>query len=673
VREDLGEAVLEIRTDDRRYTRGIRKAHGEARRLDSGFDRVGTSVAGVATRVIALGGISLGGSVLVQGIIRARMELDRIDNTLQAGTGSREAAAAEFRFIADESQRLGFDLATAAGQFAQLTAAARGTELQGQAARDIFTAVSEASVVMGLSADQTGGALTAIQQIISKGTVSAEELRGQLGERLPGAFQIAARALGVTTQELGEMLQRGEVMAEDLLPKLAIELRRTFGPQVPAAVKTMRAEFARLRNEVTLLAGMLGAGAGDGLTPAAAGAADGLRALRSVASEMQDEDGIINWAAASAAAIVGLADIARNSSFVLDTIFESTGRTLGAAAAAARLAMEGDDEGVQSVWAAYSEDMQELEERIQNFDAEAFRRRLREQLSRGASLELIDTSLLPQRRDVEDPLRKIDTSGFDDLKRDQGQINEVFREAERIISATRTPVEAYAIEVRRLSEFLQAGLIDQETFNRAVEAAGQEYADAQDEAETATERMSVFAEEAARSIQGHFADFLFDPFDEGVKGMLEGFATALQRMVAEAAAAELLDALVGDSGGEGGGFAAAIGNAIAGAFGGKRAAGGPVSAGRAYLVGEQGPEVIVPRSAGTVVPNGRVGGGGTSVQVIDQRGAGAPPVDVQKQMVNGQEQVRLMVRSEVNSMFADGAIDQNFRASGFSIRRRGMR
>jgi hypothetical protein len=41
---------------------------------------------------------------------------------------------------------------------------------------------------------------------------------------------------------------------------------------------------------------------------------------------------------------------------------------------------------------------------------------------------------------------------------------------------------------------------------------------------------------------------------------------------------------------------------------GFRAAGGPVSAGGAYVVGEQGPEMFVPRSAGTIVPNGAGGG-----------------------------------------------------------------
>jgi hypothetical protein len=57
------------------------------------------------------------------------------------------------------------------------------------------------------------------------------------------------------------------------------------------------------------------------------------------------------------------------------------------------------------------------------------------------------------------------------------------------------------------------------------------------------------------------------------------------------------------------GFGARIGGAIGGAvgalgFGGGRAMGGPVSAGTAYMVGERGPELFVPKGSGTIVPNG---------------------------------------------------------------------
>lgn len=64
--------------------------------------------------------------------------------------------------------------------------------------------------------------------------------------------------------------------------------------------------------------------------------------------------------------------------------------------------------------------------------------------------------------------------------------------------------------------------------------------------EEATDEMSVFAEQAARNIQDFFADWLFDPFEEGLKGMLRGFIDVLRRMVAEALAANILKAIFGE-------------------------------------------------------------------------------------------------------------------------------
>ena len=104
--------------------------------------------------------------------------------------------------------------------------------------------------MLQLSADDTQGVFTALEQIVSKGAVSAEELRGQLGERLPGAFQIAARSLGVTTQTLDEMLRKGEVLAEDLLPRLADELRESVAEGLPDATESAAADFERLENAV---------------------------------------------------------------------------------------------------------------------------------------------------------------------------------------------------------------------------------------------------------------------------------------------------------------------------------------------------------------------------------------------------------------------------------------
>jgi len=176
----------------------------------------------------------------------AGMAAERLRNSFEAATGSAAKGTAEFGFARAEANRLGLDLLTASDAYLKLTASARGTALEGQKTRDIFSAVSGAGRALGLSGDQMGGALLAISQMMSKGTVQAEELRGQLAERLPGALNIAARAMKVSTVELGKMLEGGKVISEDFLPLFAAELQKTFPPG-EKAMTGMTAETMRLK------------------------------------------------------------------------------------------------------------------------------------------------------------------------------------------------------------------------------------------------------------------------------------------------------------------------------------------------------------------------------------------------------------------------------------------
>jgi len=139
---------------------------------------------------------------------------------------------------------------------------------------------------------------------------------------------------------------------------------------------------------------------------------------------------------------------------------------------------------------------------------------------------------------------------------------------------------------------------------------------------------STYADQAARNMQDAFADFLFDPFSEGVGGMVQGFAKALQKMAAQAAASQIFQ-MIGSwaSGysGAGAGWVNAIGTAIGSAGG--RAGGGPVAGGSMYRVGEGGrPELfdqggktyLIPGDAGSVrpitsgMPASSIGGGGVT-------------------------------------------------------------
>lgn len=208
------------------------------------------STIGIAAFLGGITAVTVGVGALLRGAFRAGAALETIQAGFFAATGSATLAAKELAFVTSTSERLGVNLQESATQFSQLVAAARGTVLEGQGVRDIFEGVSTAAAALKLRGEQVTGMFRAITQIISKGTVQSEELRGQLGERLPGAFGLAARALGVTTGELNKMLEKGEVLAEDLLPKLSALLVQTFGRPAQKASSELQGTINKLQTAV---------------------------------------------------------------------------------------------------------------------------------------------------------------------------------------------------------------------------------------------------------------------------------------------------------------------------------------------------------------------------------------------------------------------------------------
>lgn len=169
----------------------------------------------------------------------ASAQAQRIQTTLNFASGGN--GAKEYDYVRKVAKELGLELTATAEAYGKFAAASRGTALEGEGARKVFESVAKASAVMGLSADNTSGVLLALQQMISKGTVQSEELRGQLGERLPGAFHTAANAMGVTTAELGKMLEQGLVPASEFLPKFAAQLEKELGDNAAKAVNRLDA------------------------------------------------------------------------------------------------------------------------------------------------------------------------------------------------------------------------------------------------------------------------------------------------------------------------------------------------------------------------------------------------------------------------------------------------
>lgn len=120
---------------------------------------------------------------------------------------------------------------------------------------------------------------------------------------------------------------------------------------------------------------------------------------------------------------------------------------------------------------------------------------------------------------------------------------------------------------------------------------------------------------------------------------MEGFAETVIKQLARIAITRLMDPVFS-------GFGDFIGSSLSSAFGGFRASGGPVSAGKSYVVGERGPELFIPNTPGTVMPNGGMGGPTVSIGNIDARGS-QNPLETESAVYRA---VRLAVNESVATM-----------------------
>jgi tape measure domain-containing protein len=234
-----------------RLDRSVNRVNGDLGRMGSTAQRAGDtarrSFDGAASSLRGwIAGLGIGLATLSS--LNTAAQVEGFEQAIKFADAKE--GATNLAFIRENSEALGLSLEASFRGFKQLQGGLMGTKITGQQTRDIFYAVSEGAAAMRLSADETNGVFLALSQMASKGTVQAEELRGQLGERLPGAFGIAARAMGVTTQQLNKMLEQGQVISEDFLPKFAVEMHKTFGGAVAESANSATANFNRFQSSI---------------------------------------------------------------------------------------------------------------------------------------------------------------------------------------------------------------------------------------------------------------------------------------------------------------------------------------------------------------------------------------------------------------------------------------
>lgn len=214
-----------------------------AKQFNNGVKQIQTSLKGLKSSFLDFSsaiGLGLGMTSLISNLKEtavkmsvAQQTLQNVSNTTTEYEGTLGHAnitlnryQENLKFVKELSQKYGQDLIVLTHEYAQFTAAADGCGMSLENQRVLYEALVRAAATFHMSEDKTRDMMVAVTQMMSKGKVTAEELRRQLGNHLPGAFNLMAKAAGVSTGQLEKMMKDGNAIATELLPKFAVELNK---------------------------------------------------------------------------------------------------------------------------------------------------------------------------------------------------------------------------------------------------------------------------------------------------------------------------------------------------------------------------------------------------------------------------------------------------------------
>ena len=182
-------------------------------------------------------------------------QLQTFRNTLQAITPNADEFQKSNQFILDTVDKYNTPLQSARDGFTNLYASMAPAGFKGDEIRNIFSGISQGAATFGMSADKVDRVNYAFAQMASKGQVMSEELKGQLGDVLPGAVAIFAKAAGFTgpnamvdfTKAMEAGRYKGEAMKQ-LLINVGIVMKDKFAKGAEGAAQNFQGQMNAMAN-----------------------------------------------------------------------------------------------------------------------------------------------------------------------------------------------------------------------------------------------------------------------------------------------------------------------------------------------------------------------------------------------------------------------------------------
>jgi tape measure domain-containing protein len=199
----------------------------------------------ILTFAAALGAGSLGISGLLTRFKEIARDTSRVLTALKNVSGGVMGFSDNLRFVNDLAAKYGLEVNALTGNFAKFTASATQANMPIEEQKKVFESLSKASTAFGLSAEDTNGVFLALSQMMGKGTIQSQELKTQMGEKLPIAIQAMAKAANTSVAGLGKLMEKGKLLSSEMIPRLADALNEMI-PNV--STDNLEASLNRLSN-----------------------------------------------------------------------------------------------------------------------------------------------------------------------------------------------------------------------------------------------------------------------------------------------------------------------------------------------------------------------------------------------------------------------------------------
>jgi tape measure domain-containing protein len=652
---DVERLMVRIEADITKYERAMSRATGVMdrqtrqmkKKLDEIDQQIGNDLAASAKRF----GAVLAGAISVDQIRQAADAFIRVQNALKVAGLAGEDLRTTYEALFASAQRQGTSLEATATLYGRLAASQKELKATSAELLTFTDGVGLALRVAGTDAEKASGALLQLAQAMGGGTVQAEEYNSLIDGALP-VLQAVATGLveaGGSVAKLTALVKDGEVSSQAFFRAFLAGLPK-LEKQAESTSATSSQAFQRLKNSMENLVGQLdqagkftgiwvdALGGASSAADALAGKLPGLISkMQELAKEYPTLAQALNYGGTLTADRPADRRVLSLEQIQNRRLRDEVERKIAAgiirpdAVAEQRAKLAQLDYGISTTAAtglrssaaidAASEAAKRAAEPITGAE---------ERIARGLRGKV---SLKDHPAPGKDKKGGGGGSNASEYEREAAAIRQ--RTAALAQEAQTVGMSAYAADRATAAfELMEAakrsGLEVTPALRAQIDALAEAHARAGETVRAAAEAFEQ-SNELARFGGQEISGFLSDIVSGG-KNAEEALMNLTKRLADAALQAALLGegplaALFGTRSATGG-VGGLIGALFNGMFGGARAAGGPVSAGKAYLVGEKGPEMMVPNRSGTIVPNdvlaGAVpkAGGGANIVITQNFAAG---------------------------------------------------